>query len=167
MQYVVSVLCILALLIFFAIDITSVQVGGHTVKDWAHNDPMTNITTSDITDCHRHPELKRKLYSTQAECDEGELAIPVPRQVLMRSAGSTTIFKECESQRPRIINANADVCTAATPEPFALGHHVAQTASTTLEFAPIVLRVAYSLRNPVDGFQFVLPNDAYPYVSES
>lgn len=32
---------------------------------------------------------------------------------------------------------------------------------------PIVVRIEYSLRNPVDGIQFVLPTDAYPYVSIS
>jgi transcription initiation factor TFIID subunit 2 len=57
-------------------------------------------------------------------------------------------------------------CTSiATPEPFSTGQAASHTASTTLEFAPIVVRVVYTLRNPVDGFQFVLPTDAYPYVS--
>lgn len=32
---------------------------------------------------------------------------------------------------------------------------------------PIVVRIEYSLRNPVDGIQFVLPADTYPYVSVS
>lgn len=32
---------------------------------------------------------------------------------------------------------------------------------------PIVVRIEYSLRNPVDGIQFVLPTDTYPYVSVS
>jgi len=30
---------------------------------------------------------------------------------------------------------------------------------------PIVVHIEYSLRNPVDGIQFVLPTDAYPFVS--
>lgn len=67
---------------------TSVQVGGYTVQDWASHDPLSNIINSDITDCHRHPELKRKLYSSLAECDEGELAIPIPRQVAVKSIGA-------------------------------------------------------------------------------
>lgn len=33
------------------------------------------------------------------------------------------------------------------------------------EFSPIVVNVAYSLRNPVDGVEFVLPSDNHPYVS--
>jgi hypothetical protein len=69
---------------------------------------MTNITSSDITDCHRHPELKRKLYSAQAECDEGELAIPVPKQVVVRSAGLTTTFSECESLHVELWSAECD-----------------------------------------------------------
>lgn len=68
--------------------VTAVQVGGYNVQDWAYLDPLSNVLTSEITDCHRHPELKRKLYSSYAECDEGELAIPLPRQIAVRSTGS-------------------------------------------------------------------------------
>ena len=59
------------------------------MQDWACYDPLVAVASSDITDCHRHPELKRKLYSSFAECDEGELAIPIPRQVSVKpTAGS-------------------------------------------------------------------------------
>ena len=33
------------------------------------------------------------------------------------------------------------------------------------DFSPITVNITYSLRNPVDGLQFVLLTDAYPYVS--
>lgn len=33
------------------------------------------------------------------------------------------------------------------------------------EFAPLVIHIDYSLRNPVDGLEFILPTDAYPHVS--
>lgn len=68
-------------------DVSAVQVGGYPVQDWAYHDPLTSVYTSDITDCHKHPELKRKLYSAYSEAEEGELAIPLPRQVSVRSAG--------------------------------------------------------------------------------
>ena len=46
-----------------------------------------------------------------------------------------------------------------TPEPMAVptgpGEH----------FAPITINIEYSLRNPADGLNFVLPSDAYPHVS--
>ena len=32
-------------------------------------------------------------------------------------------------------------------------------------FAPITINIEYSLRNPADGLNFVLPSDAYPHVS--
>lgn len=32
------------------------------------------------------------------------------------------------------------------------------------EFSPIVVNIAYSLRNPVDGVEFVLPSDNHPHV---
>ena len=72
----------------FPIDISSVQVNGYNVPDWICHDPLSNVVMSDITDCHRHPEVKRKMYSSLAECEEGELAIPLPRQVHLRSAGN-------------------------------------------------------------------------------
>jgi len=35
-----------------------------------------------------------------------------------------------------------------------------------IEFAPITVIIEYSLHNPHDGLQFVLPTDAYPYVRD-
>lgn len=32
-------------------------------------------------------------------------------------------------------------------------------------FAPITINIEYSLRNPADGLNFVLPSDAYPHAS--
>ncbi|KAI5120798.1 hypothetical protein M0805_002425 [Coniferiporia weirii] len=134
-------------------NITAVQVGGYNVQDWACYDPLFNIVSSDITDCHRHPELKRKLYSSFAECDEGELAIPIPRQVSVKSLRLTGP------------NGGRPYRETATPEPHLLGHPLSQTHAATAapEFSPIQVRITYSLRNPVEGFQFVLPSDAYPY----
>ncbi|KAG5340743.1 hypothetical protein C0989_000407 [Termitomyces sp. Mn162] len=98
---------------------------------------------SEAHDCHRHPELKRKLYTALQEGDEGELAIALPKEVPLKQSGhvsSSTVFSE-----------------AATPEPQTPG------VQSVPEFAPITINIVYSLRNPVDGFEFVLPTDAYPY----
>ncbi|KAH8110586.1 hypothetical protein DFH11DRAFT_1619105 [Phellopilus nigrolimitatus] len=134
-------------------NVTAVQVGGYNVQDWACYDPLSNVVSSDITDCHRHPELKRKLYASFAECDEGELAIPIPRQVSVKSAGQAGAG---------VAGINSE---AGTPEPQALGQALSQVqhGASGPEFSPIQVRITYSLRNPVEGFQFVLPNDAYPY----
>ena len=53
---------------------------------------------------------------------------------------------------------------AATPEPQTPGI-TSHPGLPAFEFAPIVVKITYSLRNPVDGVEFVLPTDAYPYVS--
>ncbi len=53
--------------------------------------------------------------------------------------------------------------TVSTPEPQTPGSY--PTSLSIPEFAPIVVHIAYSLRNPVDGLEFVLPNDSYPFVS--
>lgn len=58
-----------------------------------------------------------------------------------------------------------NISTAATPEPQTPGP--SQTPAPGPEFMPIVVHIEYSLRNPVDGIQFMLPTDAYPYVSVS
>lgn len=52
--------------------------------------------------------------------------------------------------------------TAATPEPQTPGPSFHVPALP--EYMPITINITYSLRNPVDGFQFVLPTDSYPYV---
>jgi hypothetical protein len=49
----------------------------------------------------------------------------------------------------------------STPEPQTPGSY----PTLAPEFAPIVVHIAYSLRNPVDGLEFVFPNDSYPFVS--
>jgi transcription initiation factor TFIID subunit 2 len=35
------------------------------------------------------------------------------------------------------------------------------------EFAPITVRIEYSMHNPPDGVQFIIPSDTHPYVSAS
>ncbi|KAF8079062.1 hypothetical protein FPV67DRAFT_1558205 [Lyophyllum atratum] len=128
--------------------IHTVTVAGHQA-DFTHSDPLTNITMglpNEAQDCHRHPELKRKLYAALQEGDEGELAIAIPREVPLKQSGhlpTGAVFSE-----------------AATPEPQTPGFTQSQTIP---EFSPITINIAYSLRNPVDGFEFVLPTDSYPY----
>ncbi|KAJ2935753.1 hypothetical protein H1R20_g1340, partial [Candolleomyces eurysporus] len=96
-------------------------------------------------DCHKHAELKRRLYSAMQECDEGELSIALPRELPVRTSGASSVVN--------------GIVYEATPEPQTPG----PASQATAEFAPIVVNIAYSLRNPVDGFEFVVPNDAYPY----
>ncbi|KAG6813996.1 hypothetical protein H0H92_004489 [Tricholoma furcatifolium] len=100
--------------------------------------------SNEAQDCHRHPELKRKLYSALQEGDEGELAIAIPREVPLKQSGN--------------LSGGITFNEAATPEP-----QESQTPNSVLEFAPITINITYSLRNPVDGFEFVLPTDSYPY----
>ncbi|KAF8665397.1 hypothetical protein AX16_000416 [Volvariella volvacea WC 439] len=130
--------------------IHKVLIGGH-VADFVHHDSLANISmssssNSDPQDCHRHAELKRKVYSAMAESDEGELAITIPKAVSLKQSGHITAGLVSET---------------ATPEPQTPGpSHVAQTVP---EFLPITVHIAYSLRNPVDGFEFVLPTDSHPF----
>ncbi|KAG6911349.1 hypothetical protein DXG01_001020 [Tephrocybe rancida] len=104
---------------------------------------MVMGVSNEAQDCHRHPELKRKLYAALQEGDEGELAISIPKEVPLKQSGQIatgSVFSE-----------------AATPEPQTPGFQ------SVPEFAPITINITYSLRNPVDGFEFVVPTDSYPY----
>lgn len=60
--------------------------------EFTHNDPLANLTVgapNDPLDCHRHPELKRKLYSALQESDEGELSIAIPLEVALKHSGQS------------------------------------------------------------------------------
>ncbi|KAF5392476.1 hypothetical protein D9757_002262 [Collybiopsis confluens] len=119
----------------------SVHVGGHPAE-FVHNDPLFNLTHGiSEPDCHRHPELKRKLYSALQESDEGELAIAIPKEVSLKPTGSV----------------DQAVNDYSTPEPHA------QPSQQVTEFSPVVVKVSYSLRNPTEGIQFVLPTETQPH----
>jgi transcription initiation factor TFIID subunit 2 len=45
---------------------------------------------AEVQDCHRHPELKRKIYSAMQESDEGELSIAIPTEVSLKHSGHSS-----------------------------------------------------------------------------
>ena len=53
---------------------------------------------------------------------------------------------------------------ASTPEPQTPGPSAQGTQSSGPEYEEILIKIVYSLRNPVDGVQFMVPTDSYPYV---
>ncbi|KAH9968683.1 TATA-binding protein associated factor Taf2 [Russula dissimulans] len=122
----------------------SVTVASHRAE-FVQYDSLANLTVSNPQDVHTHPELKRKLYSALAEGDEGELSIAIPKEVPLKVSGS--------------VHASIAASEAATPEPQTPG----TSALPTLEFAPLIVHIEYSVRNPADGLTFVRPSDAYPY----
>ena len=64
-------------------EVTKVTVASQTA-DYVHYDPIVNITSSNPSDVHLYPEIKRKMYSAYSEGDEGELSIGVPPEVVAR-----------------------------------------------------------------------------------
>ncbi|KAF9486524.1 TATA-binding protein associated factor Taf2 [Pholiota conissans] len=130
--------------------IHSVTVGGHAAE-FTYLDPLSNISMgglAEASDCHRHPELKRKIYSAMQESDEGELSIAIPAEVPLKQSSHSSSGLSFANE-------------VATPEPQTPGY--GQNQPTVPEFSPIIVNISYSLRNPVDGFEFVLPTDAYPF----
>ncbi|KAK0465504.1 uncharacterized protein EV420DRAFT_1514646 [Desarmillaria tabescens] len=91
-----------------------------------------------------------KLYSALQEGDDGELAIGIPRDVSLKYSGSIASMGILSE-------------TLQPPKPQTPGVSQAQNGHITPEFSPIVVKISYSLRNPVDGFEFVLPDDSHPY----
>ncbi|KAI5999076.1 hypothetical protein EDD15DRAFT_2400825 [Pisolithus albus] len=85
------------------------------------------------------------------EGDGGELSTAILKEISLRQLGqsghrtTSCIFSK-----------------TATPEPRTPGPSFQTTTSP--EFIPIVVHINYSLRNPIDGIQSVLPTDAYPYI---
>ena len=146
--------------------IHNVTVGSHSA-DFVHTDPIANLTISNAQDVHNHPELKRKLYSALQEGDEGELSIAIPKEVSLRQSGNRTvsgIISEGMSSLLLSRNQNQSVGLAATPEPQTPGHPVPHAAPVP-EFTPILVSITYSIKNPADGIQFVLPSESYQTVS--
>ncbi|KAL4266270.1 Transcription initiation factor TFIID subunit 2 [Pleurotus pulmonarius] len=131
--------------------IHSVTVASHPAE-FIHQDPLDKVNVpldeDGKQDCHQHPDLKRKLYSALQESIDGELSIAIPKEVSVRQSGrqpaSDAIYSE-----------------AATPEPQTPG--ASHVNGVPTEFAPITVNISYSIRKPVDGVEFVLPTDSYPY----
>ncbi|KAF8580130.1 hypothetical protein K439DRAFT_1648275 [Ramaria rubella] len=127
-------------------DIENVTVASHPAE-FVQFDPVANMNVSDPTDFHVYPEVKRRFYSALAEGDDGELAISIPHQVSVKQSSSNV--------------TGLIASEAATPEPTTPGHR--QPTPVLLEFSPITVAIEYTLRHPVDGVQFVLPTESYPY----
>ncbi|KAI0652328.1 hypothetical protein C8Q79DRAFT_937038 [Trametes meyenii] len=126
--------------------IHSVTVGPFQA-DFVHHDPFAHLSVTNAQDVHNHPELKRRVYSALAEGDEGELSISIPREVAVTPSGS---------------RAQAGLMSeAATPEPQTPGQASQQSHSVT-EYKQIEVTITYSLKDPADGVQFVLPSEHYP-----
>jgi transcription initiation factor TFIID subunit 2 len=113
-----------------------------TDTDFVYRDPLASITASKANDVHIFPEIQRKIYSALSESDEGELSIAIPDELApMHKANIVPLHHQFD-----------------TPEPARMG-------TPSSEFAPLTITIEYSLTNPLDGLQFVLPTEAYPYVS--
>lgn len=118
--------------------------------DFIHHDPLSSLNISN-PDCHNHPELKRRVYSALQEGDEGELSIALPAGI-----------KIGEGKSNSSLNGGV-VSEVGTPEPQTPGPSAHRANNVVKEYAPLTVKIFYSLRNPAEGLQFVLPSDAYPF----
>ncbi|KAL9933347.1 hypothetical protein V8E36_008065 [Tilletia maclaganii] len=121
------------------LNITHVSVQGKSA-DYSYRDLLKGLTLSDPTDVHRYPELKRKLYVAAAEGNGGELSILLP--------------------------------TGVRPEPIGQPQQQQQSggaeSQAPVEFAPITVRIHYTLANVTEALRFVRAQDnTGPVVSSS
>lgn len=115
--------------------ISRVTCDGHSA-DFAVHDHLTGVGLSDARDVHLFPELKRKLYAASSDGAGGEVGIVLPPQVQIESSRS------------------ADSTSAAAGE---------VSTSSQQELAPIVIRIDYTLQDPVDGIHCIRPNPSAPW----
>jgi hypothetical protein len=78
--------------------IHSVSIGKQDVE-FAHQDNVTELqlsgaTETEVWDCHRHLELRRKLYSALQEGDEGELAIAIPKEWVYQTTSEGAVLRK-------------------------------------------------------------------------
>ncbi|KAF8323748.1 hypothetical protein DL93DRAFT_8248 [Clavulina sp. PMI_390] len=122
--------------------IDNVSVAGQPA-DFVLQDPQSNLGPSKPDDVHGFAEMKRKMFTAFSEADEGELSIALPPSLL---------------PVPRSVPSEPKEGTPSTSNP-------SRQSNSTSEFAPISVLIHYSMRSPSNGLEFVLPTDAYPYVS--
>jgi transcription initiation factor TFIID subunit 2 len=136
-----------------------VSIGKQNVE-FAHQDSVTELqlsgaTETEVWDCHRHLELRRKLYSALQEGDEGELAIAIPKELVYQTISEGAVLRTLAFVFMLLTNFFGFVVGSTSGTPIPGGS----------EFKPIVIKIEYSLRNPADGFEFILPDEMHPNVS--
>lgn len=114
--------------------------------DFDVQDPFANLGPSKPDDVHSFPEIKRKVFSAFSDADEGELSIAIPSSLLPVPRAAPAVERDSDTSTDR-------QGTRSLP------------STTGSEFAPISVVIHYSLQSPNDGMEFVLPTEAYPYVS--
>jgi len=115
--------------------IQRIYVGG-TPAEYSFVDHLSGVSISDPADVHLYPELKRKLYAAASDGAGGELSVLLPSDVSLEAAAP-------------------DAAALDAPTPGGSAAHA--------EFAPLVVRIEYVLRNPAEAIQFVLPSQEHPY----
>ncbi|TIB98529.1 hypothetical protein E3Q18_02027 [Wallemia mellicola] len=128
--------------------------------DFTHRDPQSHINLAENegkdgkVDVHRHPELKRKVYSALAQGDEGELSISLPPGCIVRGLG--------DNVQPEIPPSSADK-DKEDPKEQKEQKEQKETTQNTQDFAPITIFVEFSITQPFEGLQVVKPTETSPY----
>ena len=132
------------MLLLLAAVIRSVTVNSQRTE-YAYNDLLSSLSLSNEKDVHLYPELKRKLYAAASDGSNGELSVLIPPDVAIETV---------QEREARISNKQPD---AQDDE--------AEPANGTGadDFAPIHLRIYYSLEHPVDGLEFVQSTPETPH----
>ncbi|KDN40979.1 hypothetical protein K437DRAFT_258484 [Tilletiaria anomala UBC 951] len=163
-------------------DIRYVTVNSQPTS-YAYNDLLSNVTLSNDKDVHLYPELKRKLFAAASDGSNGELSIAISPDV-----GIQTLKERVEAEQESKADALKDTSmngsalrgqsntqeqgpsensdktkTANRESKVAEDAGREDGAQTEDEYAPLKVRIYYSLRHPLHGLQFVKATPDAPY----
>ncbi|KAG2226887.1 hypothetical protein INT45_010166, partial [Circinella minor] len=127
--------------------ITGVQVNEEKVRH-SYADPVSELTLGEDTTVAYHNVYKSKYLNALREADEGELLIPIP----------DSCIKQISESEARLVTNDVymhDTMTTLHDDTVT----VDKTLSSTPTFAPITIRVEYTLENPRTGLIFVDPDE--------
>ncbi|KAG0279219.1 hypothetical protein BGZ95_001952 [Linnemannia exigua] len=111
---------------------------------------------------NNHPDLKRRWSMATAEDDEGELAIAIPKGMILPSLFTPHLIHEIQMDEDTINRASNVIDTVretATPEPSTpQTPAAAPVLSSGVNFATLNVRIVFKLENPTAGVFFVGPD---------
>ncbi|KAI8141998.1 hypothetical protein BJV82DRAFT_616718 [Fennellomyces sp. T-0311] len=130
--------------------IFSVEVDGERVNH-SYADPVSELTLGEDTTVAHHHVYKSRYLNALREADEGELCIPIP----------DSCIKQISESEARLVSNDVYMHDSITPlhDDTATPDKPTASLPPTPTYAPITVRIEYTLENPRTGLIFVDPDE--------
>ncbi|KAI9479594.1 hypothetical protein BDB00DRAFT_173553 [Zychaea mexicana] len=130
--------------------ITSVEVNEQRVRH-SYADPVSELTLGENTTVAHHHVYKSKYLNALREADEGELLIPIP----------DSCIKQISESEARLVTNDVYMHDTMTTlhDDTVIADKTNDPLPSTPTYAPITVRVEYTLENPRTGVIFVDPDE--------